>query len=76
MKAALSLGGVHSTVVPTSATVVFRSVPEQFAALIAMYEQGQIKPHIDRTFAFREAALAHHCLHDRSTKGKVLLIPE
>ena len=54
----------------------FRSVPEQFAALIAMYEQGQIKPHIDRTFAFREAALAHHCLHDRSTKGKVLLIPE
>ena len=49
---------------------------EQFAALVAMYEAGQIKPHVDRTFTFSEAALAHHYLHDRKAKGKVLLIPD
>jgi synaptic vesicle membrane protein VAT-1 len=49
---------------------------EQFASLVAMYEAGQIKPHVDRTFAFSEAPLAHHYLHDRKAKGKVLLIPD
>lgn len=48
---------------------------EQFAALVAMYEAGQIKPRVDRTFPFSEAAAAHHYLHDRKAKGKVLLIP-
>jgi len=49
---------------------------EQFAALVAMYEAGQIKPHVDRTFPFSEASLAHHYLHDRKAKGKVLLVPD
>ncbi len=48
---------------------------EQFQALVAMYEAGQIKPHVDRTFTFSEAPLAHHHLHDRKAKGKVLLVP-
>jgi len=49
---------------------------EQFDALIAMYEAGQIAPHVDRTFEFSEAPQAHHWLHDRKAKGKVLLVPD
>jgi len=48
---------------------------DQFASLLAMYEAGQIKPHVDRVFSFSEAAAAHHWLHDRKAKGKVLLVP-
>jgi len=49
---------------------------EQFAALVGMYEAGTIKPYVDRTFKFSEAAAAHHYLHDRKAKGKVLLVPD
>lgn len=49
---------------------------EQFEALVRMYEAGQIAPHVDRTFPFSEAAAAHHYLHDRKAKGKVLLVPD
>lgn len=47
----------------------------QFEALTAMYERGEIRPHVDRTFRFDEAAAAHHYLHDRKAKGKILLVP-
>ncbi len=47
----------------------------QFASLVEMYNRGAIKPHIDRSFSFAEAAQAHHYLHDRKAKGKVLLKP-
>jgi NADPH:quinone reductase-like Zn-dependent oxidoreductase len=49
---------------------------EQFLDLIKFYEDGAIKPHVDRTFLFSEAAQAHHYLHDRKAKGKVLLVPD
>jgi NADPH:quinone reductase-like Zn-dependent oxidoreductase len=49
---------------------------EQFRALVGMYEAGQIKPHVDCSFKFSEAAAAHHYLHDRKAKGKVLLTPD
>jgi NADPH:quinone reductase-like Zn-dependent oxidoreductase len=49
---------------------------EQFEALVALYEADQIHPHVDRSFAFSEAAAAHHYLHDRKAKGKVLLVPD
>jgi synaptic vesicle membrane protein VAT-1 len=49
---------------------------EQFEALVALYEAGHIRPHVDRSFAFSEAAAAHHYLHDRKAKGKVLLVPD
>jgi NADPH:quinone reductase-like Zn-dependent oxidoreductase len=49
---------------------------EQFEALIGLFEAGQIKPHVDRTFRFSEAAAAHQHLHDRKAKGKVLLVPD
>jgi len=49
---------------------------EQFESLVALYEAGQIHPHVDRSFAFSEAAAAHHYVHDRKAKGKVLLVPD
>jgi NADPH:quinone reductase-like Zn-dependent oxidoreductase len=47
----------------------------QFQALVAMFEAGQIAPHVDRTFRFDEAPEAHQYLHDRKAKGKLLLVP-
>jgi NADPH:quinone reductase-like Zn-dependent oxidoreductase len=47
----------------------------QIAALLSMYERGEIKPMVDKVFPFAEAAAAHHWLHDRKAKGKVLLTP-
>jgi NADPH:quinone reductase-like Zn-dependent oxidoreductase len=47
----------------------------QLDALIAMYEAGEIEPHVDRTFRFDEAPAAHHYIHDRKAVGKVLLVP-
>jgi NADPH:quinone reductase-like Zn-dependent oxidoreductase len=47
----------------------------QFEALLAMFDAGQIAPHVDRTFRFDEAAKAHHHIHDRKAIGKVLLVP-
>jgi NADPH:quinone reductase-like Zn-dependent oxidoreductase len=47
----------------------------QLQALIAFYEAGQIRPHVDRTFRFEEAAAAHHHIHDRKAVGKVVLVP-
>jgi synaptic vesicle membrane protein VAT-1 len=68
----------NKTVSGTNMGHLFGELPmlrEQFEALIAMYEAGEIKPHVDRTFPFSEAAAAHHWLHDRKAKGKVLLTP-
>jgi NADPH:quinone reductase-like Zn-dependent oxidoreductase len=47
----------------------------QLSALVAMYEAGDIKPHVDRSFRFDEAAAAHHYIHERKAMGKVLLVP-
>jgi NADPH:quinone reductase-like Zn-dependent oxidoreductase len=47
----------------------------QLEALLEMYRKGEIKPHVDRTFSFDEAAAAHQYIHDRKAKGKVLLVP-
>ena len=48
----------------------------QFEALVAMYERDEIRPVVDRTFPFSQAAAAHHYLHDRKAKGKLLLVPD
>ncbi len=47
----------------------------QIEALVKMYERGEIKPYVDRSFKFDEAPAAHHYLHDRKAKGKILLVP-
>ncbi len=50
-------------------------VRPQFESLIKLYEEGKIKPFIDRSFKFDEAAEAHQYLHDRKAKGKIVLVP-
>ncbi|HZU81393.1 MAG TPA: medium chain dehydrogenase/reductase family protein [Polyangiaceae bacterium] len=47
----------------------------QFEAVVRMYEAGEIKPRVDRSFRFDDAPAAHHFLHDRKAIGKVVLVP-
>jgi synaptic vesicle membrane protein VAT-1 len=47
----------------------------QFASILKMYERGEIKPYVDKSFKFDDAPAAHHYLHDRKAKGKLLLVP-
>jgi len=47
----------------------------QLEVLMKMYERGELKPHVDRSFPFAQAGAAHQYLHDRKAKGKVLLVP-
>jgi NADPH:quinone reductase-like Zn-dependent oxidoreductase len=47
----------------------------QLRDLMALYEAGKIRPHVDRSFRFEEAAAAHHHLHERKAIGKVVLVP-
>ena len=46
-----------------------------FEHLIEMYERGEVRPFVDKTFSFADAPKAHHYLHDRKARGKVLLTP-
>jgi NADPH:quinone reductase-like Zn-dependent oxidoreductase len=50
-------------------------ITPQLAALMEMYGRGELAPHVDRAFPFTEAAAAHQYIHDRKSKGKVLLVP-
>ncbi|MEW6778222.1 MAG: medium chain dehydrogenase/reductase family protein, partial [Bdellovibrionota bacterium] len=43
--------------------------------LVSLYKKGAIKPKVDKTFAFDDAAASHHFIQDRKNVGKVLLIP-
>jgi len=47
----------------------------EIEALFALFREGRIRPRIDSTYPFQEAALAHQRLHDRGNVGKVLLVP-
>ena len=74
----MKLMGDNKTVSGTNMAHLFHRLDllaPQFEALLAMYEAGQIKPRVDRTFRFAEAAAAHQYLHDRGAIGKVLLVP-
>lgn len=44
--------------------------------LFRWYREGEIRPAVDRTFGFGEAAEAHRYLQDRRNLGKVLLVPD
>lgn len=44
-------------------------------AILSLYERGAVRPHVDRTFSFDEAAEAHRYIEDRKNQGKVLLQP-
>ena len=43
--------------------------------LMAYYEEGKVKPQVDRSFSFDEAGKAHAYIEGRQNKGKVLLVP-
>jgi len=48
---------------------------EAFTALLELYEQGQIKPRVDRSFPLENAAEAHAYIEAGQNVGKVLLTP-
>ena len=50
-------------------------ITAEMHALLALYEQGHIKPHVDRTFAYEQASEAHAYIEDGKNLGKVLLTP-
>jgi NADPH:quinone reductase-like Zn-dependent oxidoreductase len=43
--------------------------------LLALWDKGVVRPHVDKVFPFAEAAAAHHYVQDRKNIGKVLLKP-
>jgi NADPH:quinone reductase-like Zn-dependent oxidoreductase len=49
---------------------------EEMTALLSLYKEGKIKPHIDRSFPFADAASAHRRIQDRKNVGKVVLVPD
>jgi NADPH:quinone reductase-like Zn-dependent oxidoreductase len=48
---------------------------EELQTVLALWDQGRIKPHIDGSYPFTEAAAAHHRILQRQNIGKVLLTP-
>jgi NADPH:quinone reductase-like Zn-dependent oxidoreductase len=47
----------------------------ELAALLDLFREGRIRPRIDSTFPFEQAARAHERLQGRGNVGKVLLVP-
>jgi synaptic vesicle membrane protein VAT-1 len=48
---------------------------EELQAILALWEQGSVKPLIDGTYPFTEAAAAHRRLLQHQNTGKVVLTP-
>jgi NADPH:quinone reductase-like Zn-dependent oxidoreductase len=48
---------------------------EEMAALMSLWHQGYVRPRVDVTFPFSEAALAHQHIQHRKNVGKVVLVP-
>ncbi|MBK7150860.1 MAG: zinc-binding dehydrogenase [Sandaracinaceae bacterium] len=48
---------------------------DQARALMVLFEQGKIMPHVDKVFPFAEAAEAHRYLEQGKNVGKVVLVP-
>lgn len=44
-------------------------------ALLRGIDEGWVRPHVDRTYSFEQAAEAHRRLESRGNTGKVVLIP-
>jgi NADPH:quinone reductase-like Zn-dependent oxidoreductase len=47
----------------------------QLQALMEYANTGRIRPRVDRSFRFSEAAAAHRYIHERKNIGKVVLVP-
>jgi NADPH:quinone reductase-like Zn-dependent oxidoreductase len=50
-------------------------LPVAMNRLLILYREGQIKPHIDSSFPFAQAAQAHLRLQEGKNIGKVVLVP-
>jgi NADPH:quinone reductase-like Zn-dependent oxidoreductase len=50
-------------------------LPFAMNKLLIMYREGQIKPHIDSSFPFAEAAKAHLRIQEGKNIGKVVMVP-
>ncbi len=48
---------------------------EAMEALVRLYRDGQIRPHVDQAFPFERAAEAHRRMQGRQNVGKILLVP-
>jgi NADPH:quinone reductase-like Zn-dependent oxidoreductase len=48
---------------------------EELEALLALYREGKIHPHVDAAFPFAKAADAHRRIESRKNVGKVVLVP-
>ncbi len=48
---------------------------EELRAVLALWDEGRIKPRIDRVYPFAEAAAAHHRILARQNVGKIVLTP-
>lgn len=48
----------------------------QMVALQAYAQAGKIRPRVDRSFPFSQAAAAHQYIHERRNIGKVVLVPD
>ena len=48
---------------------------EELQAVLTLWDQGAIKPHIDTTYPFAQAAAAHRRILQRQNIGKVILKP-
>ena len=51
-----------------------RVLKPQLEEIFRLYQTGQVKPVIGKTFQLREAAAAHQYIHDRKNVGKVVLV--
>jgi NADPH:quinone reductase-like Zn-dependent oxidoreductase len=47
----------------------------ELAAMLRFFEDGRLKPVLDRTLPLDQAALAHRLLADRAQFGKIVLVP-
>jgi NADPH:quinone reductase-like Zn-dependent oxidoreductase len=47
----------------------------ELQALLALYEKGAVKPHVDEVYSFARAADAHRRIQSRKNVGKVVLVP-
>jgi synaptic vesicle membrane protein VAT-1 len=68
----------NKTVSGTNMAALFSRIDllkSSFDDLMRMYERGEVRPFVDKVFKFDEAPLAHHHIHDRKARGKVLLAP-
>lgn len=48
---------------------------EEMEALVKLYREGHIRPHVDQVFAFERAAEAHRRMQGRQNVGKIVLVP-